>query len=434
MYTFVLQLQDLFENGVVGSFLVFFVFVWAVWLFKVRSARGYEPWREPYDAKVSVIVPVVDEPHRIFRTVLVRIKENGVDQTLVVINGPRNRVIENICIEQEVPWVWTKTPGKRNAIAVGLQHIENDITVLLDSDSILESDTIAELVKPFADSKIGGVTTKQLIIGEDRNYITRFAAWMERARSHWSMPAMSNWGTVGCLPGRAIAFRTSILRDSIDDFLTDEFLGTHLEVSDDRSLTNYALRSGYKTVFQDTAIVHTDCPLAFKKFVKQQYRWARGSQYNTLRMTGWMLKNARGLALLYWTEVLLPFWLFALFTFSAVRYVNGDYGFGWNLISHIFLVALGATLSLSLRQVWVYKNKQRALYLPIVLILTTFVMLPIRIAGFVRCAYDDGWGTRANAFQGTTDRSWKRFIPAALALAFYGAFMLIVGLLGMLRL
>src|SRR5215217_2691918 len=107
------------------------------------------------------------------------------------------------------------------------------------------------------------------------------------------MPAQSVLGQVGCLPGRTIAFRRDILVRSMPAFLRERFLGVFLEISDDRTLTNATLKLGYRTVYQSTSLVYTDAPTRIGKLVKQQYRWARGSQYNTLRMLPWMLRHAR---------------------------------------------------------------------------------------------------------------------------------------------
>ncbi|MBK0297157.1 glycosyl transferase family 2, partial [Bacillus sp. S34] len=77
-----------------------------------------------------------------------------------------------------------------------------------------------------------------------------------------------------------------------DRFMHEKFMGVFLEVSDDRTLTNLTLKEGYRTVYQYTSLVYTDAPLQVKKLFKQQLRWARGSQYNTLRMLPWMLGHA----------------------------------------------------------------------------------------------------------------------------------------------
>ena len=79
------------------------------------------------------------------------------------------------------------------------------------------------------------------------------------------MPAQSVLGQIGCLPGRTIAFRRDVLERIMPDFLTQKFLGVVLEVSDDRTLTNLTLKQGYRTVYQSTSLVYTDCPTGLKK-------------------------------------------------------------------------------------------------------------------------------------------------------------------------
>jgi len=125
---------------------------------------------------------------------------------------------------------WVKqiaqTPGKRNALRIGVEHTSGEIAVLCDSDTIWTDDTLSELVKPFRHRDIGGVTTRQRIIDPGRSVLTRWADWHEGMRSEYSVPAMSVLGTVGCLPGRTIAFRRQILLDYMDRSLAEKFLGS----------------------------------------------------------------------------------------------------------------------------------------------------------------------------------------------------------------
>ena len=60
-----------------------------------------------------------------------------------------------------------------------------------------------------------------------------------------------------------------------------------------------------------------------KKLVKQQLRWARGSQYNTLRMLPWMLGHAPVLAVFFLTDILLPFLLLGTILGWVYRSVTG---------------------------------------------------------------------------------------------------------------
>ena len=61
---------------------------------------------------------------------------------------------------------------------------------------------------------------------------------------------------------------------------------------------------------QDTSVVYTDAPTSWKKFIRQQLRWAEGSQYNNLKMTPWMIRNAP----------LMFFYLFYRYDFTYATY------------------------------------------------------------------------------------------------------------------
>ena len=432
MFIFFLQLRDTLHGGRLYTFTVLVALTWALWLVKLSLSRRYQPWVADHRATASVLIPVVDEPVGLFHEVLDHITEQAPHQVLVVINGPRNEKLEQVCdAYPDVEWIWTPVPGKRNAIREGLEDATGEIVVLVDSDTIWTRDTLRELLKPFAAAEVGGVTTNQRIIDPERNVLTRWADWLENIRVQYSMPAMSVLGQVGCLPGRTIAFRRQVLVDAMPGFLGDRFLGVFLEVSDDRTLTNLCLKQGYRAVYQSTSHVYTDAPVGMRKMAKQQLRWARGSQYNTLRMLPWMMRNTPMLALFYVTDILMPFLLLACVTGFAVRALLGEnvnfyegitFGYGALVGTAIIVVlTLMATwLSAYIRQARHFEDHPKDLWLlPAFTLLNTFMLMPIRIWGFVRMARNDGWGTRANAFQGEEEQTRRRnpwgVIPYVLA-------------------
>ncbi|MFF1741151.1 glycosyltransferase family 2 protein [Streptomyces mirabilis] len=413
--------------------------VWSLWIIRILLARRYKPWTRPWQTTTSVIIPVVDEPEDLFRSVLQRITEQQPTEVIVVINGRRNPVLEDICTDMGVDWRWTETPGKRNALRVGLEEATGDIAVLVDSDTIWTTDTLAELVKPFRDPEVGGVTTRQRILNPGRSVLTRWADWLESVRCHYSMPAMSVVGTVGCLPGRTIAFRRSILENCMEDFLSEKFLGVFLEVSDDRTLTNYTLKAGYKSVYQSTSLVYTDAPLELRKLAKQQYRWARGSQYNTLRMFWWMLRRAKMLWLFYIADILVPFVLLGTFASWTVAAWQRDKPGIYNQLplpqtpwhALVFILGLAAVMSLISMAIrfgrhFAYRPKDMA-FLPIFMIINTLLLLPVRLLGFFRMAHNASWGTRADSFAGERTRSPLVVVPYLLGAALlFGSVMISV--------
>ncbi|TKR26589.1 glycosyltransferase [Cellulomonas hominis] len=415
MFIFILQIRHMLdEQAELYLFTIFSGLVWALWLLKVGLSRRYRPWTAEHHETTSVIVPVVDEPLDLFRDVLTRVTEQRPDEVIVVINGARNPGLEAVCEEFAplVRWVHTPIPGKRNAVKIGTEMSAYDITVLLDSDTVWTPGTLPELIKPFKDANVGGVTTRQRILEPTRSWITRWADWLENSRSLYSMPAQSVLGQVGCLPGRTIAFRRHILIDVMDDFMTQRFMGVFLEVSDDRTLTNLTLKQGYRTVYQHTSLVYTDAPLQVKKLFKQQLRWARGSQYNTLRMLPWMLGHAPILAIFFLTDILLPFLLVGTIAGWVYRSASGTgvnlyeamletYGAqaGWFWV--IGLMVVSSVLSMAIRQIRHLQEVPGDFFrLPVFIIVSTFFLMPVRLLGFLRMAHASGWGTRAGAYAG----------------------------------
>lgn len=427
MLAYLLEMRNWWMHGDFYSFAAFMTLVWALWVVRLFLVARYRPWHRRYNGSVSVVIPVVDEPEDLFRDVLRRINEQRPDQVIVVINGPRNETLEKLCAEAGVDWEWTETPGKRNAVRIGVERSAGEIVVLVDSDTIWTPQTLVELVKPFRNPQVGGVTTRQRILDPERNILTRWADWLESVRCEYSMPAMSVLGTVGCLPGRTIAFRRSILVECMDKFLSEKFLGVYIEVSDDRTLTNYTLMAGYKTVYQSTSLVYTDAPLKLKKLLKQQYRWARGSQYNSLRMMSWMVREARFLAVFYAIDILVPFvllgtfagWAYAFATHQGKPAIYGQLqlpGTGLSELGLLMLSAIGmSAVSVAVRFGRHFAFRPMDLvYLPIFMLINTGLLLPIRLLGFFRCGHNASWGTRADSFAGERSHSPLVAIPYIL--------------------
>lgn len=418
MYTFFLMLVELFKYHNLHWFVVFIIFIYLRWAIVYFHALKYRPVvceNKPFFS--SVIIPVVDESEELFCSVLEKITEQEPDELIVVINGPENKPLEKICQQTseqcaakgkrtDVKWLWTETPGKRNAIRLGVEamSVQSDICILVDSDTLWSDHTLENLLMPFsADEKNGGVTSRQHIYKPDRSLVTMFASVLEEVRAEGTMKAMSATGKVGCLPGRTIAFRSEIVRKVMPEFLHETFLGIHKEVSDDRSLTNLTLKQGYKTVMQDTAVVYTDAPVTWKKFFRQQLRWAEGSQYNNLYMTPWMIKNAKLMCFIFWTDMIMPFMLMSVYLSNIICFILRLMGRFYSFLVYPFplpvtvlLIIIGSVFGFGSRNIRIMKSLP--LYyiflFPIIVLVLSLFMAPIRILGLMRCADGLPWGTR----------------------------------------
>jgi hyaluronan synthase len=198
-------------------------------------------------------------------------------------------------------------------------------------------------------------------------------------------------------------------------------------------LTNYTLKAGYRTVYQSTSLVYTDAPMTVSKLIKQQYRWARGSQYNTLRMLPWMLRHAPVLAIFYVADIVIPFVLIGAFASWAEALATQEKsdlyrelplpGTPWQALLIVLSLAIVMTLvSLGIRfgRHFAYRPND-LVYLPVFMLINTALLMPIRICGFFRMAHNAGWGTRSHGFQGETRSHPLIIVPYVLG------FMMLAG-------
>jgi hyaluronan synthase len=215
---------------------------------------------------------------------------------------------------REVEVIPIDIPGKRPALAAGVDATTTDLVVLVDSDVIWEPDVLKKLKMPFADPQIGGVGTRQNMYPTDG---VRPTLWERLAdiyldiRYSDEVPATTRWGrAVSCLSGRTAAYRTKLLQSMRAAFLTETFLGTPCMSGDDKRYTCLILQRGYRTWNQLNARVYSTFKPTFKGFVDQRIRWSRNSFRSDLRALwqGWVWSYPY-LAIMLIDKTIAPFTL-----------------------------------------------------------------------------------------------------------------------------
>ncbi len=388
---------DFIVNGNFTLGFAFIVYIWIVFMLRWLYSLRYKPFTEEYYEPVSVIVPVYKENLKLFDNCLKSIYNEKPAEIMVVINGhdEYEKEYEKIAKKYKATVYNLDKAAKRPAIVLGVKKAKNDILLLLDSDTVLKKGALKELLKAFKDPKVGGATTTQKIINADKTIVRKFAGWMEDIRFAISQKAQSSFGAVGCLPGRAIAFRKSIIEDSLDDFLNERFMGQLCTSGDDRFLTSVVLKKGYKTVLQSTAEVYTNCPDTFGGFLKQQLRWARSSRRETLMNFKWLWKKPFTF-FSYISDIITPFFFFAVeinVIWQLVVYGGRFVNVGQFIFDTIFAL-FAMNLSIGLKQLHHLKiNPDDIKFLPLYSLFMTLVMTPIGIIGFFTMA-DQSWMSR----------------------------------------
>jgi hyaluronan synthase len=400
MFTFLIDGYDAVRGSGPSVFMGFFAYVWLLWAVKTLAARRYHPWVGAVpNLTTTVIVPVFNEPEAVFRRALASVVANLPTEIIVVVDGG-DADVARIASDYSNRVLRIAKVGKRQAIAAGLAASTEgaDVVVVLDSDTIWEPGALEEMLKPFADPRVGGVTPRQAIFDVGSNAVRRFADWLEDLRYHLTVPAQSAFGQVGCLAGRTIAYRRQAFEPAVERLVGQNVFGVPLHVGDDRVLTNELLRSGWRTVYQSTALVTTDAPSDWQTFWKQQLRWGRSSQRETFLCLRWLWRKPFAF-LCFATDIVTPFALYAVMALAAAHAVSGVGGAtGLQLPVELLLGYLGMLVSIGIRQISHFRRVPEDAYrLPVFVLALTFFMVPIRIASFATMLHQ-GWGSRPKAY------------------------------------
>jgi hyaluronan synthase len=230
------------------------------------------------------------------------------------------------------------------------------------------------------------------------------------------------FGQVGCLAGRTIAYRRTAFVPAVEQLVRQTVLGVPQHVGDDRVLTNELLRNGWRTVYQSTARVETEAPSDWPTFWRQQLRWGRSSQRETLLSLRWLWRRPVAF-LCFASDIVTPFALYAVVVFAVARAARGDAGpAGLPLAMELPLAYAGMLVSIGLRQIPRFRRAPRDLRrLPLFVLQVTFVMVPVRIAAFATM-FNQGWITRSGPPVHVALRSSMRRpeLPPEPAMAVHG--------------
>lgn len=250
------------------------------------------PVNESFTPGVSIIIPCFNEEEWIQRTISSCLNQDYPPEKLEVIVVDDcstdksvqkiEEIIQNLCRENERSNVKNRiclirqeeNKGKREALAIGAQVAKHELVVFVDSDSFLDPYAIMNLVQPFQDPKMGGVTGRTDVANTYTNALTKLQSVRYYIAFRVLKSAEAYFDAVTCLSGPISCYRKDLVIENTDRWLNQRFMGKKATFGDDRAMTNFVLRN-HRTFYQDTAICSTIVPKTNKIFLKQQMRWKR---------------------------------------------------------------------------------------------------------------------------------------------------------------
>lgn len=165
--------------------------------------------------------------------------------------------------------------GKRGALAEGFRRARGEVVVTVDSDSVIERQTLLAIAGPFRDARVGAVAGKVAVHNRDAGLIPRMLHVRFILSFDFLRSAQSMFRTVYCCPGALSAYRLEVVRGLLGRWERQTFFGVPCTYGEDRALTNLVLGAGYDAVYQRTAVVHTVVPETYARLCKMYLRWDR---------------------------------------------------------------------------------------------------------------------------------------------------------------
>lgn len=251
----------------------------------------------------TVIVPAYNEGKQVYDTLLsltnsqypeekiqlIAIDDGSKDDTWEWMKKAKERLGDRVSIYQQ-----PVNQGKRHALYRGFKLATGEVFVTVDSDSIVEKDTLRNLVSPFVTNEnCGAVAGNVRVLNNKKAIIPRmlnvsFVFSFEFIRS-----AQSVLGSVLCTPGALAAYRSKAVMNCLPEWINQTFMGQPTDIGEDRAMTNMILKQGYHVLFQRNAYVLTNIPEKFSSLHKMFTRWERSNVRENLMMSKFAFKPFR---------------------------------------------------------------------------------------------------------------------------------------------
>jgi peptidoglycan-N-acetylglucosamine deacetylase len=237
-----------------------------------RHQRRGQP--TPYAPGVSIIVPAYNEGKVILSTIasLREQRYDGPIEIIVVDDGSADDTYRVACETYgSTPGIAVyrkENGGKASALNVGIARAHHEIVIGLDADTLFAPDTVAELVQPLADPRVGAVAGNAKV-GNRVNLVTRWQALEYVTSQNLDRRAFSLLDGITVVPGAVGAWRKSLVL-SAGGFRNDT-------LAEDQDLTLNIRRAGHSIAYADGAIGYTEAPDTLRSLTKQRFRWSFGT-------------------------------------------------------------------------------------------------------------------------------------------------------------
>ncbi|MDQ6827911.1 MAG: glycosyltransferase [Gemmatimonadota bacterium] len=242
----------------------------------VQRIRRHQDVDAPigYAPPVCIIVPAYNEEKVINRTIETLLAQEYPSEIEIVVvdDGSPDGTFEvaRTAYGQHPRVAIYRKPngGKASALNYGLERAKGEIIICLDADTLFVPNTVAELVAPLQDPKVGAVAGNAKV-GNRVNMVTRWQALEYVISQNLDRRAFSLLNSITVVPGAVGAWRKTLVVQA--GGFSDDTL------AEDQDLTLAIRRNGYSIAYADEAIGYTEAPATLRELAKQRFRWSFGT-------------------------------------------------------------------------------------------------------------------------------------------------------------
>lgn len=295
---------------------------------------------------------------------------------------------------------WRRVPngGKRHAQAHAVQASPAaDVYITVDSDSCLAPNAVEEVLVPFARADVQSVAGIVIATNHKKNLQTRITDLWFVTGQLVDRSAMSAMGSVIVNSGPLAAYRAAVIRDNLDSYLNERFMGRPVGFSDDSMLTLFALLRG-RTVQQPTAVVFSAMPEKTGHLLRMYLRWMRGSTIRSI----WRLRYLPLNRWAYWAHLMRWFQMVLSTVVLGWLLIVEPFGYGNRPPASFAVVPFLIGWAQGLRYLSIARSDESFgsrvltwLLMPLAVVWAWTALRAMRWYGMVTCA-KTGWGTRQN--------------------------------------
>ncbi len=220
---------------------------------------------------VSVLLPGYNEAETVGKTIVSFLESGYPNMEIIIVSDGSIDGMDHICrkyADRENIHFYTHYDrcGKSAAANYAFRMSRGEFLLIADADTTFDRDAVYQILLPFADPKVGGVSGNLRVRNWSQNLITRFQALEYLFSISIGRRFSDMFNILAIISGAFGAFRRKAI---------EEIGGWDIGPGEDADITIKLRKAGHSIRFAPKAMCQTNVPDSWKRYWKQRLRWNR---------------------------------------------------------------------------------------------------------------------------------------------------------------